>query len=73
MKINAGEIRVGMLLEYKNDLWRLLESGQLVAVDFEHNCLLDIKHKEDQHLTRAKHYFEHINSWDAIVAAHQDH
>ncbi len=21
MKINAGEIRVGMLLEYKNDLW----------------------------------------------------
>ncbi len=24
MKINAGEIRVGMLLEYKNDLWQVL-------------------------------------------------
>jgi len=23
MKINAGEIRVGMLLEYKNDLWQV--------------------------------------------------
>ena len=26
MKINAGEIRVGMLLEYKNDLWQILKS-----------------------------------------------
>ncbi len=26
MKINAGEIRVGMLLEYKNDLWQVLKS-----------------------------------------------
>ena len=26
MKINAGEIRVGMLLEYKNDLWLVLKS-----------------------------------------------
>ena len=25
MKINAGEIRVGMLLEYKNDLWQVLK------------------------------------------------
>tara|TARA_B100000989_G_scaffold253759_1_gene202261 strand:- start:169 stop:729 length:561 start_codon:yes stop_codon:yes gene_type:complete len=25
MKINAGEIRVGMLLEYKNDLWEVLK------------------------------------------------
>ena len=23
MKINASEIRVGMLLEYKNDLWQV--------------------------------------------------
>jgi elongation factor P len=26
MKINAGEIRVGMLLEYKNDLWHVLKT-----------------------------------------------
>ena len=26
MKINAGEIRVGMLLEHKNDLWQVLKS-----------------------------------------------
>ena len=25
MKINAGEIRIGMLLEYKNDLWQVLK------------------------------------------------
>ena len=26
MKINAGEIRVGMLLEYKNDLWQVMKT-----------------------------------------------
>ena len=26
MKINAGEIRVGMLLEFKNDLWEVLKT-----------------------------------------------
>ena len=26
MRINAGEIRVGMLLEYKNDLWEVLKT-----------------------------------------------
>ena len=26
MKINAGDIRVGMLLEYKNDLWQVLNT-----------------------------------------------
>jgi elongation factor P len=26
MKINAGEIRVGMLLEYNNDLWQVLKT-----------------------------------------------
>ena len=26
MRINAGEIRVGMLLEYKNDLWLVLKT-----------------------------------------------
>jgi len=26
MKINAGEIRVGMVLEYKNDLWQVLKT-----------------------------------------------
>ena len=29
MKINAGEIRVGMLLEYKNDLWQVLKTGKV--------------------------------------------
>ena len=26
MKINAGDIRVGMLIEYKNDLWEVLKT-----------------------------------------------
>ena len=26
MKINASEIRVGMILEYKNDLWQVLKT-----------------------------------------------
>ena len=26
MKINAGEIRVGMLIEHKNDLWQVLKT-----------------------------------------------
>ena len=26
MKINAGEIRVGMLLEHKSDLWQVLKT-----------------------------------------------
>ena len=26
MKINASEIRVGMLIEYKNDLWQVLKT-----------------------------------------------
>tara|TARA_Y100000996_G_scaffold338585_1_gene275415 strand:+ start:261 stop:821 length:561 start_codon:yes stop_codon:yes gene_type:complete len=26
MKINAGEIRVGMLIEYKNELWQVLKT-----------------------------------------------
>ena len=26
MKINAGEIRVGMIIEYKNDLWQVLKT-----------------------------------------------
>ena len=26
MKISANEIRVGMLLEYKNDLWEVLKT-----------------------------------------------
>ena len=26
MKISAGEVRVGMLLEYKNDLWQVLKT-----------------------------------------------
>ena len=26
MKINAGEIRVGMLLEYRDDLWQVLKT-----------------------------------------------
>ena len=29
MKINAGEIRVGMLLEYRNDLWEVLKTQHL--------------------------------------------
>ncbi len=27
MKINASEIRVGMLLEYKNDLWASIKNS----------------------------------------------
>ena len=30
MKINAGEIRVGMLVEYKNDLWQVLKTQHIL-------------------------------------------
>ena len=49
MKINAGEIRVGMLLEYKNDLWQVLKTQHVkpgkggafaqVAVSYTHLTL----------------------------------
>ena len=29
MKINATEIRVGMILEYKNDLWEVLKTSHV--------------------------------------------
>ena len=29
MKINATEIRVGMILEYKNDLWEILKTNHV--------------------------------------------
>ena len=29
MKINAGEIRIGMLLEYKDDLWEVLKTQHI--------------------------------------------
>ena len=29
MKINATEIRVGMILEYKNDLWEVLKTNHV--------------------------------------------
>ena len=31
MKINASEIRVGMLLEYKGDLWQVLKTQHVEA------------------------------------------
>ena len=48
MKINAGEIRVGMLLEYKNDLWQVLKTqhvkpgkgGAFAQVEMKSLCLL---------------------------------
>ena len=29
MKINATEIRVGMILEYKDDLWEVLKTNHV--------------------------------------------
>ena len=51
MKINAGEIRVGMLLEYKNDLWQVLKTqhvkpgkggafNQVEMKSINKNCIL---------------------------------
>ena len=41
MKINAGEIRVGMLLEYKGDLWIVLKTQHVKQVRVVH--LLKLK------------------------------
>tara|TARA_B100001778_G_scaffold254055_1_gene214140 strand:- start:866 stop:985 length:120 start_codon:yes stop_codon:yes gene_type:complete len=32
MRINASEIRVGMLLEYKDDLWQVLKTQHVKQV-----------------------------------------
>ena len=45
MKINASEIRVGMLLEYKNDLWQVLKTQHVKPGKggaFAHNYLKKI-------------------------------
>ena len=36
MKLNASEIRVGMLLEYKNELWQVLKTQHVKLARVEH-------------------------------------
>ena len=37
MKLYASEIRVGMLIEYKNDLWQVLKTQQSSMKKHENN------------------------------------
>ena len=53
MKINAGEIRVGMLLEYKNDLWQVLKTqhvkpSRLLTVANQNNEWKDLKMRKEE-------------------------
>ena len=52
-----------------NDLWRILTNGQLVAVDYKHDCLIDLKHHADHHIDSAMAYYKNLQDWAYIVAA----
>ena len=58
--------------EQRDGLRRLLENGQLVAVDYNHNCLLDMKHKGNQHIVKTKEYFENLCDWNRIVGENRE-
>ena len=64
MKINAGEIRVGMLLEYKNDLWQVLKTqhvkpgkggafAQVEMKSFGKNTKLNERFRSDESVEKA--------------------
>ena len=64
MKINAGEIRVGMLLEYKNDLWQVLKTqhvkpgkggafAQVEMKSFEKNTKLNERFRSSETVEKA--------------------
>ena len=64
MKISAGEIRVGMLLEYKNDLWQVLKTqhvkpgkggafAQVEMKSFEKNTKLNERFRSSETVEKA--------------------
>ena len=64
MKINANEIRVGMLLEYKNDLWQVLKTqhvkpgkggafAQVEMKSFEKNTKLNERFRSNETVEKA--------------------
>ena len=59
--------------EHKGVLWEALESGRIVAVDYNHNCLIDLKHRSRAQLSGALNFFEGLDDWGNIVAANQGH
>ena len=48
MKINVSEIRVGMLLEYKDDLWQVLKLSMLNLEKVVHLSSRNEKYKKIQ-------------------------
>ena len=71
MKINAGEIRVGMLLEYKNDLWQVLKTqhvkpgkggafAQVEMKSLEKNTKLNERFRSNQNI---RHQFHAALLW----------
>ncbi len=70
MKINASEIRVGMLLEYKNDLWQVLKTqhvkpgkggafAQIEMKSFNKNTKLNERFRSSETVEKAS--LEEIN------------
>ena len=64
MKINAGEIRVGMLLEYRNDLWQVLKTqhvkpgkggafAQVEMKSINKNTKLNERFRSSEHVEKA--------------------
>ena len=64
MKINAGEIRVGMLLQYKNDLWQVLKTqhvkpgkggafAQIEMKSLEKNTKLNERFRSSENVEKA--------------------
>ena len=66
MKINASEIRVGMLLEYKDDLWQVLKTqhvkpgkgGAFAQIEGDIEGLIHISELSDKRITHPKEAVE---------------
>ena len=72
MKINAGEIRVGMLLEHKNDLWQVLKTqhvkpgkggafAQVEMKSLNKNTKLNERFRSSEYLEKASLDEEKLN------------
>ena len=72
MKISANEIRVGMLLEYKNDLWEVLKTqhvkpgkggafAQVEMKSFNKNTKLNERFRSSEYLEKASLDEEKLN------------
>ena len=71
MKINAGEIRVGMLIEYKNDLWQVLKTQHVKPG--KGGAFAQVEMKSINKNTKLNERFRSSESLEKIRAEEIDH